>query len=51
MFKIAEELQDKIVALEELKESNDMKELAQLVAEVQYYKDQTGIQVKTVFRE
>ena len=51
LFKIAEELQDKIVALEELKESNDMKELAQLVAEVQYYKDQTGIQVKTVFRE
>ena len=51
LFKIAEELQDKIVALEELKESNNMKELAQLVAEVQYYKDQSGIQVTTVFRE
>ena len=51
LFKIAEELQDKIVALEELKESNDMKELAQLVAEVQYYKDQTGLSVVTKFRE
>ena len=51
LFKIAEELQYKVVVLEELKESNDMKELAQLVAEVQYYKDQTGIQIKTVFRE
>ena len=51
LFKIAEELQYKVVVLEELRESNEMKELAQLVAEVQYYKDQTGIQIKTVFRE
>ena len=39
------------VVLEELKESNNINELTKLVAEVQYYKDQTGIQVKTVFRE
>ena len=51
LFKIAEELQDKIVALEELKESNDMKELVKIVAEVQYYKDQTGLSVVTKFRE
>ena len=52
LFKIAEELQDKIVVLEELKESNDMKELAQLVAEVQYYKDSAeGLSVVTKFRE
>ena len=51
LFKIAEELQDEIVALEELKESNDMKELVKIVAEVQYYKDQTGLSVVTKFRE
>lgn len=51
LFKIAEELQDKIVALEELKESNDMKELVKIVDYVEYYKDQYGIQVTTVFRE
>ena len=51
LFKVTQELQDNIVRLEELKESNNMKELAQLVSEVQYYKDQTGIQVKTKFKE
>ena len=51
LFKVAQEIQDKVVALEELRESNDMNELTKLVAEVQYYKDQTGISVTTVFRE
>ena len=51
LFKIAEELQDKIVALEELKESEDMNELTKIVKVVMYYKDQSGIQVNTVFRE
>ena len=51
LFKVTQELQDKIVRLEELKESNDMNELTKLVAEVQYYKDQSGIQVTTIFRE
>ena len=51
LFKIAEELQDKIVRLEELKESNDINDLVKIVDYVQYYKDQYGIQVTTVFRE
>ena len=51
LFKIAEELQDKIVRLEELKESNNINDLVNLIDLVEYYKDQSGIQVKTVFRE
>ena len=51
LFKIAEELQDKIVALEELREVNDMSSLVKIVDYVSYYKDATGIQVKTVFKE
>ena len=51
LFKIAEELQYKVVVLEELKESNDMNSLVKIVDYVSYYKDATGIQVKTVFRE
>ena len=50
LFKIAEELQDKVVALEELRESNNMNDLVKLVDYVSYYKDATGIQVKTVFK-
>ena len=50
LFKVTQELQDKIIILEELKESNNMNELTKLVAEVQYYKDQSGISVKTVFK-
>ena len=51
LFKIAEELQDKIVRLEELKESNNINDLVNLIDLVEYYKDQYGIQVTTVFRE
>ena len=51
LFKIAEELQDKIVRLEELKESNNINDLVNLVDHVEYYKDQSSIQVKTVFKE
>ena len=51
LFKIAEELQDKIVRLEELKESNNINDLVNLIDLVEYYKDQYGIQVNTVFRE
>ena len=50
LFKISEEIQDRIVKLEELRESNDMKELAQLVKQVNYYKNSTGISVNTVFK-
>ena len=51
LFKIAEELQDKIVALEELRESNNISDLVVLINYVSYYKDAGGIQVKTVFKE
>ena len=51
LFKVAQELQDKIVRLEELRESNDMNDLVKIVDYVSYYKDVGGIQVKTVFRE
>ena len=51
LFKISEELQNKIVRLEELKESNNINDLVNLVDHVEYYKDQSSIQVKTVFKE
>ena len=50
LFKISEELQYKIIKLEELQSISDIKELAQLVDYVEYYKDQYGIQVKTIFK-
>lgn len=51
LFKIAEELQEKIIKLEELQSNSDIKELAQLVDHVDYWKDTTGLSVVTVFRE
>ena len=51
LYKVTQELQDKIVRLEELKESNNINDLVNLVDHVEYYKDQYGIQVKTVFKE
>lgn len=51
LFKIAEELQNKIVKLEDLKESNDINELVQLVNHVEYYKDSAGLELKTIFKE
>ena len=51
LFKIAEELQYKIIKLEELQSISDIKELAQLVDYVSYYKDAGGIQVNTKFKE
>ena len=50
-FKIAEELQDKVVSLEELRESNNINDLVKIVDYVSYYKDATGIQVNTKFKE
>ena len=50
LFKIAEELQYKVVVLEELKESNNINDLVKIVDYVAYYKDVGGIQVKTVFK-
>ena len=51
LFKIAEEIQNKIIKLEELKADADINDLVVLVDYVQYYKDTAGIQVTTVFKE
>ena len=51
LFKIAEDIQNKVVALEELRESNDINSLVVLVDYVQYYKDSAGLSVVTKFRE
>ena len=51
LFKISQEIQDKILRLEELKADADINDLVVLVDYVQYYRDTAGIQVKTVFKE
>ena len=52
LFKIAEEIQDRIVRLEELKADADINDLVVLVDYVQYYKDSVeGLSVKTIFKE
>ena len=51
LFKIAEELQYKVVVLEELQESNNMKDLVKLVDYVLYFKDSAGLTVETKFKE
>ena len=51
LFKIAEEIQKRIVALEELKADADINDLVVLVDYVQYYKDTAGLSVKTIFKE
>lgn len=51
LFKIAEELQERIIKLEEMQSSADIKDLVQLVDYVSYYKDGTGIQINTIFKE
>ena len=50
LYKVTQELQERIVKLEEIQSSNDMRELAQLVDHVEYYKDQSGISVNTIFK-
>ena len=51
LYKVAQELQERIIALEELRESNDINSLVVLVDYVQYYKDTAGISVNTKFKE
>ena len=51
LFKISQEIQDKIVRLEEMQNSVTISNLVVLVDYVQYYRDTAGIQVKTVFKE
>ena len=52
LFKISEEIQDRIVRLEEMQNSVTISNLVVLVDYVQYYKDSVeGLSVKTVFKE
>ena len=51
LYKVTQELQDRIVALEELRESNDINSLVVLIDHVDYWKDTTGISVNTKFKE
>ena len=51
LFKISQEIQDRIVKLEEMQSSNDMSSLVVLVDYIQYYKDTAGISVNTKFKE
>ena len=51
LFKISQEIQERIIALEELKADADINDLVVLVDYVSYYRDTAGIQVKTVFKE
>ena len=52
LFKISQEIQDRIVKLEELKADANINDLVKLVDYVQYYKDSVeGLSVKTVFKE
>ena len=50
LCKITQELQDSIIALEELKADADINSLVVLVDYVQYYKDSAGISVNTIFK-
>ena len=51
LFKISQEIQDKILRLEELEADADINDLVVLVDYVQYYKDSEGLFVKTIFKE
>ena len=51
LYRVAQELQDKIIRLEEMQSSADINELVQLVDHVDYWKDTTGLSVVTVFKE
>ena len=52
LFKISQEIQGKIIKLEELKADADINDLVVLVDYVQYYKDSVeGLSVKTIFKE
>ena len=50
LYKVTQELQNRIVALEELYESNNINDLVVLVDYVLYFKDSAGITVNTIFK-
>ena len=52
LFKISQEIQDKIIRLEELKADADINDLvSQLVDHIKYFRDTAGLSVETVFKE
>ena len=51
LFKIAEDIQDRIVRLEEMQNNVNINDLVVLINYVSYYKDSAGISVKTIFKE
>ena len=52
LFKISQEIQDKILRLEELKADADINDLvSQLVDHIKYFRDTAGLSVETVFKE
>ena len=51
LYDRVQKLQDDIVRMEELQSNSDIKELAQLVDHVDYWKDTNGLSVVTVFKE
>ena len=51
LYKVTQELQDRIVRLEEMLSNADINELVHLVDHVDYWKDTTGLSVVTVFKE
>ena len=52
LFKISQDIQDKIVKLEELKADADINDLVtQLVDHIKYFRDTAELSVETVFKE
>ena len=51
LYRVAQELQDKIVRLEEMKDNEDMNSLVTLIDHVDYWKDNsTNIVINTIFK-
>ena len=51
LYRVAQELQDKIVRLEEMKDNEDMNSLVTLIDHVDYWKDSsTNIVINTIFK-
>ena len=51
LYDKVQQIQDRIVSLEEMHSNAEIKELVKLVDCVSYYKDSAGLSVKTIFKE
>ena len=51
LYRVAQELQDKIIRLEEMQNNVNINDLVVLINYVSYYKDSAEISVKTIFKE